>query len=132
MDPVITLDRARTLRYTSRALRLVEQRSGRLLGELLITHTSIGSAVWLLWGAFLHEDEAFRKRQEPDVSIDAVCDLLDEHWFKKGKTLKDLAPMFAEAVVEAGIFSRGPGEGKAQPETGTASHVSGSPTGSEG
>lgn len=133
MEPVIHLDRPRAMRYSSRALRLVEQRSGRILGELLITHASIGSAVWLLWGALLHDDEAFRRRSEPTLTIDDVCDLLDEHWFKKDKKLTDLATFFAEAVVQAGIFSRaGTGEGKAQPETGTGSHVSGSSAGLPG
>jgi hypothetical protein len=131
LEPTITLDRVRTLRYTSRALRLVEQRSGRILGELLITYQSIGAAVWLLWGGLLHEDAEFRERREPTITIDDVCDLLDEYWFKKDRTLKELGPLFAEAVVQAGVFSRaGSDEGKAQPETGTASHASGSPTGS--
>jgi len=122
VEPTIHLDRKRTMRYGSRALRLVEERSGHILGELLITHASAASATWLLWGALLHEDEAFRQRLEPKLSIDDVCDLLDEYWFGRGKTLKDLAPMFAEAVVQAGMFSR---EGKASPETGSGSPGSG-------
>jgi hypothetical protein len=129
MEPVLPLDRPRALRYTSRALRLVEQRSGRILGELLITHASIGSAVWLLWGALLHTDPAFQRREEPALTIDDVCDLLDAHWFSQGKALKDLAPYFAEATVAAGIFSRAPDAGKAPPETGVGSPVSGSSVG---
>jgi len=134
MEPTISLGGAkpRALRYTSRALRLVEQRSGRILGELLITHASIGSAVWLLWGALLHEDEAFLRRADPELSVDDVADLLDEHWFCAGKTLKDLAPYFTEAVVQAGLFSRGNTEGKATPDSGTGSPGSGSATGSNG
>lgn len=128
MEPLIHLDKPRTLRYGSRALRLVEQRSGRILGELLITHASIGSAVWLLWGALLHEDAAFKARQEPTITIDDVADLLDAHWFPK-HTLKELSPIFAEAVVQAGLFSRSE-PGKALPEPGTVSPDSGSPTGS--
>lgn len=131
MEPVIQLDRPRTLRYSTRALRLVEQRSGRILGELLITHASIGAAVWLMWGAFLHEDDAFRKRQEPTLTIDDVCELLDAHWFAQGHTLKELGPIFGEAVVQAGLFTRAE-PGKAPPETGTGSPDSGSPTGSNG
>jgi hypothetical protein len=131
VEPVIQLDRPRALKFSTRALRLVEQRSGRILGELLITHLSIGSAVWLLWGALIHADDAFRRRQEPSLTVDDVCDLLDEHWFAKGKTLKELGPFFSEAVVQAGLFSRDD-PGKAPPETGTSSPVSGLPTGSGG
>lgn len=135
MEPVIQLDRARRLKYTSRALRLVEERSGHLLGELLISHASVGSVAWLMWGALLHEDVAFTERREPELTIDDVCDLLDEHWFAKGKPLKDLVPFFTEAVVEAGFFTRGkdspetePGSsGSGKPDSGTSVSVPGSP-----
>lgn len=130
MEPTIPLDRVRTLKYSTRALRLLEQRSGRILGELLITYQSVGAASWLLWGALIHDDSAFRDRRvEPELTIDDVCDLLDEHWFGKGKVLKDLGPLFAEAVVQAGMFSR---EGKAQPEAPIGSDASGSPVGLSG
>lgn len=129
MEPTLHLDRLRTLKYTTRALRLVEQRSGRILGELLISYASVGAAAWLLWGALIHDDPQFRQRNEPSLTIDDVCDLLDEHWFGKGKVLKDLGAIFAEAVVQAGMFSR---EGKAPPEASSGSDASGLPIGSSG
>lgn len=129
MEPRIELDRKRLLKYSTRALRLVEERSGDVLGELLITKASAASAAWLLWGALIHEDEAFRRRGEPTLTIDDVCDLLDEHWFAKNHTLKELWPYFGEAVVQAGLFSR---EGKAEPEAPNGSSASGSASGSNG
>ena len=124
MDPVIQLDQPYALRYTTRAMRLVEERSGRSLGELLITHTGVASAAYLLWGGLIHTDEGFRNRQEPQLTIDDVCDLLDEHWFKKGLALKDLAPFFKTATVESGYFTKAT-EGKDSPETGPGSPGSG-------
>jgi len=124
VDVTIPLDRPRTLRYTTRAMRLVEQRSGHPLGELLITCVGPASAAWLLWGALIHADEAFQRRQEPDLTIDDVCDLLDTDWFEKGNALKDLWPFFREATVAAGYFSTG-ATGKDSPETGPGSPGSG-------
>jgi hypothetical protein len=124
----ITLDRPRAFRYTTRALRLVEERSKRHLGELLITNASLSSAAWLIWGGLLHVDEGFLRRDEPTLTIDDVCDLLDEHWFKKDKHLTELAPIYAEAVVEAGIFRRDP-VGKADPDVSSGFEASGSLTG---
>lgn len=123
MEPVIQLDKPRTLRYSTRAMRLVEERSGRSLGELLITHAGVASAVYLLWGGLIHGDTAFQRRQEPDLTVDDVCDLLDAHWFP-AKTLKDLAPFFAKAAIDSGYFT-GAAEGKALPETGAGSPGSG-------
>lgn len=126
MDPIIQLDKPRALRLTSRALRLVEHRdrSGLLLGEMLITHTSAASAAWLLWACLIHDDEDFQRRREPSFSVDDVCDWLDEHWFKKGKCLKDLTPLFTATVIASGLFSQEP-PGKASPETGSGSPGSG-------
>lgn len=123
MDPMIPLGQPRPLRYTTRAMRLVEERSGHSLGELIITRVGVASAVYLLWGGLIHSDAAFQKRQEPSLTIDDVCDLLDAHWFPH-KTLKDLSPFFTQAAIQSGYFT-GAVEGKAQPETGAGSPGSG-------
>lgn len=124
MEPTIQLDKVRALRYSSRALRLAEARSGQVIGELLISRIGVGSVAWLLWAALIHSDPAFCRRDEPDLTVDDVCDLLDEHWFGKGRTLRELTPFFTEAVLQAGYFTRAPA-GKASPETGGGSPVSG-------
>lgn len=126
--PVIELDKRRPLRFTMRSLRLVVDGSKREIGELLVTHAGVASSAWLIWGALIHADEAFQKRQDPDLSIDDVCDLLDAHWFSKGKTVKDLEPLYSAAIVQAGIFTRP--EGKAPPEAAPEPPASGSSTGS--
>jgi hypothetical protein len=123
MDPVIQLDRARTLRYSSRAMRLVEERSGHALGELLVTRVGVSAAVHLLWGALIDDDTAFQRRREPELTVDDVCEFLDEHWFPK-YSLKDLWPLFMSAAEASGFFSRGVA-GKAAPETVAGSPVSG-------
>ncbi len=104
-------------------MRLVEERSGRSLGELLITHAGVASAVYLLWGGLIHGDPAFQRRQEPELTVDDVCDLLDANWFP-AKTLKDLAPFFTKAAIDSGYFT-GATEGKDSPETGAGSLGSG-------
>lgn len=126
MDPVLKLDKDRTLRYTTRAMLLIEQRSGHTLGELLITKIGISSAVHLLWGALLANDDAFQRRQEPTFAIEDACELLDEHWFQKGKALKDLWPNFMAAALAAGFFTQSEAaSGKDSPETGPGSPGSG-------
>jgi len=127
--PVIRLDRLRTLRYSCRSLRLAEDGAKKHLGELLITHAGVASAAWLLWGGLIHDDEAFQKRQDPTLTVDDVCDLLDVYWFSQGRTLKELSPLYTEAIVQCGIFSRPPA-GKAPPEAALEPLASGSETGS--
>ena len=127
MALTITLDKPYALKLTTRALRFVEHRdqSGLLLGQMLIECMSAASAAWFLYACLLHNDDQFMAGRAPDLQVDDVCDLLDEHWFKKGKTLKDLVmAYFGQAVVEAGLFSPAP-PGKASPETGPGSPGSG-------
>lgn len=114
-DVVIELDKPRRLRYPVRALRLVEDRSRRNLGELLISHASIGAACWLVWAGLIADDAAFAERREPAITIDEVSDLLDEYWFGKGRSVGELSALYATALTEAGVFSRRDPTKKAPP-----------------
>jgi len=127
--PVIDLDKRRTLRYTMRSILLTVQGSGCELGELLITRAGVASSAWLIWGALIHEDAAFRRRQAPELLIEDVCDLLDEHWLKKGRTIKELEPLYSAAIQACGLFEKAT-SGKATPEAGPEPPASGSLTGS--
>ena len=129
MDPVIELDKRRTLRYSMRSLLLTVEGSGKEIGELLITHAGVASSAWLIWGALIHEDAAFQQRQAPGLLIEDVCDWLDEHWLKKGHTVKELEPLYTAAIEAAGLFSKAP-VGKAVPEAGPEPPASGSGIGS--
>lgn len=127
--PVIELDKRRTLRYTMRSLVLTVKGSGCEIGELLITRAGVASAAWLIWGALIHEDAAFQKRQAPELLIEDVCDWLDEHWLGKGRTIKELEPLYSAAIQAAGLFEKAPA-GKAVPEAALEPAASGSSTGS--
>jgi hypothetical protein len=127
---VIVLDRPRPLRYTVRSIRLVEDRSRRNLGELLIEKAGLSSAVWLIWGALITDDKSFKDGREPDLSVDDVSDLLQEHWFDKNRSLPELGPYYNEAFVSCGVFSKRDASKKDGPEVAELPAVSGSPTGS--
>lgn len=102
---ILILDRPRPLRYTVRSLRLLEDRSGRNLGELLVSKAGLSGAVWLIWAALITADTAFAERQEPGLTIEDVSDLLQDHWFDKGHTLPELEPYYSTALLEAGVFA---------------------------